>query len=269
MDDPSNLQKWQAASHPDLAERKPDELFQSEFSDRYTGLHNDLWQRILRLHGTIHTLETLADFPFHYLYGPNDMEFWRLVRGNFGAMVVVLLHGLVNDQGRDAHTILTFRNTIREGPWLDEKMRDLFIDTLRDRRFNSRAKSVGKRIKRIRDYHIAHRLIDSETGHLKEPASVSLQDLRQLFDATHSLFGALSFGSAYVTLAGDLIPGTIGGKPTRTCLDEVLDAVIRDSPFVNRPERGQPWWPGIRQHLDPEALKTMNDLRKRVGLPEA
>lgn len=123
---------------------------------------------------------------------------------------------------------------------------------------------------KIRTNLIAHHLIDKESGSAKESlAGVSIIELRRLFDATHSLFGALSFGSAYVTLAGDLEPGTVGGQPTRTCLNEVLDAVLRDSYVVNQPElRGQ-WWPMTRKHMDEEELQMMNKLRKRRGLPEA
>lgn len=269
MSDRNNLQRWQAASHPELAERKPEELFEPEFAERYKRLHNDLWQRMVRLHGTIHALETMADFPFDYLYGPNDMEFWRLVGQNFVEMTFVLLHGLVNDKGGDAHTLFKFRDQIVKLTWLDARMRELFIQTLRDNKFDSRAESVVKRIKPIRD-HIAHRLRDKQTGDLEDQlVGVSLRELKQLFVAGHSLFGALSFGSAYVTLSGDLMPGTIGGKPTRTCLDGVLDAVIRNSELVNRPERESQWWQGIRKHMPPEELRTMNKLRKRVGLRDA
>lgn len=223
-----------------------------------------------RLHGTIHTLETLADFPFNYLYAPNHMEFWRLVGQNFVEMAIVLLHGLVNDEGRDTHTILKFKGEIATVNWLDANMRELFIRTLRDRKFDSHVESVGHRIKQIRDQRIAHRLIDKQTGYLKDQlAGVSLRELRDLFNAAHSLFGALSFGAGYITLAGDLMPGTTGGKPTRTCLDEVLDAVIRDSGVVNRPERREQWWCMDREHMKSEELQIMNDLRKRVGLPKA
>lgn len=270
MSDRKNLQRWQATSHPDLATRKPEELFQPEFVERYSRLHNDLWQRIVRLHGTIHTLETLADFPFDHLHAPTGMEFWRLVEHNFVDIAIVLLHGLVNDHAPDAHAMASFKNKIAKEPWLDQRMRDVFLQTLQVRKFDEDVASVAVRVRQIRHNHIAHRLIDKQTGYLKDQcASVSLQELRKLFDAAHSLFGALSFGAAYVTLNGDLMPGTSGGKPTRTCLDKMLDAVIRESDFVNEPELMQPWWPDIREHMAPEKLRTMNELRTRVGLPEA
>ncbi len=270
MDHGDDLAKWQASSHRELAKRKPSELFETEFAERYDRLHIDLWQRILRLHGTIRTLEQLADFPFDHLYGPNHMEFWQLVGQNFVEMAIVLLHSLVHDRGQDTHTILKFKDEIATATWRDPGMRELLLQTLRDRRFDSNVESVGTRIKKIRDHRIAHRLIDRQTGHLKDQLdAVTLRDLRNLFDAAHSLFGALSFGSGYVTLAGDLVPRTTAGIPTQTCLDKILDAVIRDSYFANTPERRAQWWPAEREHMNPEELRIMNDLRQRIGLPKA
>jgi|GEM_PF-1803722 hypothetical protein len=266
----NNPEKWQAASHPDLCKRKPEDLFQSEFAERYNRLHNDIWLRFIQLHGTIYTLEQLQHFPFAYLYCPGDMEFWHLVKLNFFEMAIVSLHSLVNDQGTDSHTIPKFKNEISAGPWLDQGMLDLFNQTLKERKFDRNIKEIADRIKEVRHNYIAHRLVDKQTGSPKKNlSSVSLRELRELFDAAHSLFGALSFGSAYDTLAGDLSPGTVGGKPTRTCLDEVLDAVIRESYFVKEPELKRLWWSDFRKRKAPEELKILNELRQRVGLPEA
>ncbi|MCD4699485.1 MAG: hypothetical protein K8R91_02810 [Phycisphaerae bacterium] len=265
-----HLEKWQAHSHPDLADSKPEDLFEAGFVERYQRLHEDLWWRVIRLHGTLYTLDQLKQFPFDYLYAPDGMEFWRLVIENFLDMAYLMLDGLVNDTGPDVHSIPKFRNEIAKGPWLDQRNRDLLNQTLKERKFDEAAKSIAKRVGEIRDYRIAHRVLDRKSGRLKDQlAGVSLDELRRLFDATHSLFGALSFGSAYCTLAGDLMPSTVGGKPTRTCLDEVLNAVLRDSYFVNEPEREAKWWPATREGMDPERLRVMNMLRKRIGLPEA
>ena len=226
------LKKWQAVSHPDLANRKPTELFPQDFAERYQRLHNDLWYRIVRLHGTIYTLEQLEDFPFDHLYAPNGMEFWRLVVRNFLEMAIILLYALISDTGDDAHTIRKFKNEVVKGPWLDQQMRESFMQTLQEWKIDRKTNTIAERVKKIRDTYIAHRLVDMQTALPKEElGAVKLQELRQLFDAVHRLFGALSFGSAYATLAGDLMPGTVGGKPTRTCLDEVLDVVLRESYF--------------------------------------
>lgn len=270
MSDLDNQQRGEAGSHPELADRKPDELFEPEFADRYERLHNDIWERMARLHGTIVTLETMADFPFNDLYGPNDKEFWHLVSANFFEMAIVLIHGLTNDSG-NANTLIRLNTEIgRQSNWRDDSLRKVFVDTKRARKFDSTQKDIQKRIKKLRDRRIAHRPVDWRTGSPKQPIpGVTLEELRKVFGRMHDLFVALSFGVSYETLMGDYGPGTVRGKPIPTSLDRVLDAVIRDSDFVNRPDRRKESWPIVRNHMTPEKLKVFNELRKRVELPEA
>lgn len=264
------LEKWQASSHPDLADCQPEELFGAGFGGIYQQLHKDLWWRLSRLHGTICTLEQLREFPFGYLYAPDRMEFWRLVIENFVDAAIAMLHGLVNDTGKDVHSLVAFRDQIVQGPWLSQEKKDLFMETLRERKFDGFAKGIARRVDVIRDNWVAHRLVDKGSGSPKEAlATVGLEELRHLFDAAHSLFAAFSFGSTYITLAGDLMPGTVGGQVTRSCLDDVLDAVLRHNHFVNEPERQPQLWGQIREHTDAGRLKVMNELRRRIGLPEA
>lgn len=268
-DDVSELHGWLAMSHHALADRKPEELFPDDSARQYRRLHEKLYHRIVRLHGTICTLEQLSEFPFESLYGPYDMEFWRLVVDNFLDMACLMLHGLVKDTGPDVHSIPSFKNEIMRWTWRDDRLREALTETLRDRKFSSQVDEIAKRVEAIRHHRIAHVLIDRASGDYSQSlAGVSLEELRLLFNDSHLLFGALCFGSAYATLAGDLIPSTVGGVTTRTCLDKVLDAVIRDACFVNQPERDD-WWRDIRKHKSEEELRIMNELRKRVGLPEA
>jgi hypothetical protein len=265
-----NLGKWQASSHPALADAKPADLFEPGLVEKYLRLHKDLWWRIIRVHGTLYTLGELEEFPFDHLYPPEGMEFWRLVIENFLDIACLMLHGLVSDTGSDVLSIRSFRDEIIKGPWLSPQKRGLLTEKLKQLRFDADVQSIAERVKVIRHNLIAHRLIDRQSGGpFQAVDGVSLEEIWRLFDATHSLFGSLSFGSAYITLAGDQIPSTVGGQPTRTCLDEVWDAVLRDNFFVNMPERRAKWWTAHRERMKPENLQLMNDLRKRIGLPEA
>ena len=265
-----SLDRWQASSHPELAKCKPEELFLPPQAELYKQLHADLGDRFIQINGTILTLEKLSDFPFDYLYGPNDMEFWRLVVQNFFEIVIIKLHGLVNDTGQNVHSIKLFKNQIMKWTWHDPQKHALFKQTLQERKFDQQTRSTAKRIREIRNNRLAHRLLDSQNGLPKQLLTgLSLGDLRQLFYAAHTLFGAISFGSTYCTLAGDLIPGTIGGQPKRSCLDKVLDAVLRDSDLVKQPELRTAYWNFERQYLPPEEIEIMNRMRQRIGLPEA
>jgi len=264
------LDTWQAYSHPELSECKPEELFSTGFAAQYRFLHKDIWERIVRLNGTILSLETLREFPFHLVYAPGNMEFWRLVFSNFYEVTCLNLHGLSGDAGNDVHSIPSFKKTIVSAQWIDPRAKELLLETLKERRFDSDVRAVAGRVTALRNNRIAHRLIDKENGGFKgDKVGVTLKELRALFNAVHAQFGAVSFGSAYVTLAGDMMPGRVQGKPARSCLDGVLDSVLRGSGIVNQPERHGQWWSDLRKCRSPEELRVMNELRQRVGLPEA
>lgn len=263
------LDKGQASSHPELAKCKPEDLFHPPQVKLYKQLHADLWDRFIQVHGTILTLEKLADFPFNYLYGPNDMEFWRLVIVNFYEIACLKLDGLVSDTGSDAHSIIHFKNTIMKWDWRDPEKHVVFRQILQRRKFDQQTISIANRVHKIRNIRIAHRLLDSQSSLLQYlQEGINLGDLRQLFDAAHALFGAISFGSAYCTLPMDFMSETIGGQRKRSCLDQVLDAALRDSDFVNYPERRAQYWKLEREHWPPQRLRVMNQLRQRIGLPE-
>ena len=262
----TDLTKWQARNPGELANCNPKELFQGPFVKRYRILHFHLLRRVCRLHGILLTLNQLAKFPFEFIYGEDKMEFWRLVLENSADVAILLLCGLAKDPGKNAHSLESFRDEIIKEEWLRPEMLRLFKQTLRERNFDKTARTVADRVQRIRNNVVAHQLKDNDNAC---PTDVSLEELWTLFDSIHSLFGALSFGSAYITLAGDLTPSTVRGEPTRTCLDGVLDAVLRDSSIVNEPERKAKWWPNRRKHRSAERLQILNELRKKIGLPEA
>jgi len=257
-----DLKKWQASSHPILANSQPEELFEPKFAERYHLLYHNLRRRMRDLHGTLLVLRKLREFPFDYVYGPLP-EFWRLVIENFASMACVRICTLMTDRGSDTLTLPKFKNAILKTRWVDPEKRELYQQTLRHHKYDNAVDEIVNNVRELRDNEIAHSLIN------KQSTGVRFDELLRLFDATHALFGALSFGSNYVTLTGDFTPGTIGGKPTKTSLDELLDSVLRDSDFVSLPERENDHWLDIRPHFDKEYLKIMNQCRLRIGLPDA
>lgn len=267
----SDLDLWQASSCSILAETKPEAIFaDEEFPEVYKRLHHDLWERMIRVHGTLHSLEELLDFPFDNIYGPQDMEFWRLVFSNFFDMTCVILSGMLDDHGQDTHTLSKFKNTILKKTWQDLELKEQYQEHIKKVKFDTEIRSVKDRIKEVRNHKIAHRLLDQDSGKpIEKVPGVNLDELWSLFRSVHKLFGAISFGSSFATLAGDLMYATVGGKPTKTCLQTVLEAVLRDSYFVNEPEKLAQWWESMREYKSTEELELLNLSRERVGLPPA
>jgi hypothetical protein len=137
------VEQWQAMSHPELESWEPSELFDHDFAVLFHELHDDLWRRITRLHGTISTLEELETFPFALVYGPEDMEFWRLVAFNFSDMAIVHLHALIGDQEPDAHTLNSLKNKVARASWRDAISYDDQATEIR--RTRSQVKRTSKR----------------------------------------------------------------------------------------------------------------------------
>lgn len=265
----ASVDDWQASSHPTLCNMDPDALFDTVFATRYKKLHGVLWGAMQRLHGTLETIKELDAFPFQDVYPPEDMEFWRITYMNSVDAAILQLHKLVNDSGQDVHSLRSFKAEIVKAPWKDQAMKDLLAKTLSERKFDPMANVIAKRVEQIRNHDVGHLLIDQSTADRKlANVSVNLEDLKKLYKAAHGLFGALSFGASYATLGGDLMPSTINGKRSRTCLQRVLDAVLKDNDFVNQPERRAVYWEMDKMYMNPDRLRRMNELRKWIGLSE-
>jgi hypothetical protein len=260
-------ENYEASTDGVLANLRPEDVFHEDFLKRYKEYHADIWHRLIRLHGTIHVLESLESFPLDKVIGPN--AFWRLVIENFFDVATIALNSLLNDAGGDTHTLSSFRDDCVKAQLKDEAHRDALLLILKARKFDQRIKDLKKKIKSLRDAHVAHRLKDQSTG-LLEPRidQVSVRELRQLFGAASSLFGAVCIGSSFATLELDLIPGTVGGKPHKSAIEEILDLVAKDSYFVNLPERRKAYWPTKRKSMSGSDLQLLNTLRAGFGLPE-
>ncbi len=265
-----DLSKWQAYSHPHLANKDVEELLLPDDAKRYKAMHDNLWYRLIHVHESIVALETLQKVANGGLHGTE--EFWDLVRMNFGGMAIVMLNALLSDSGTDSLTIRRLGNLLKTKggfKWQDEEARDMLTRELKERRFDAHLKELAEHVKQIRNSVIAHVLIDPQTALPKDVMpEITLAELRKLYDATQLLFGAITLGGSRLTLSGDFIPAVSNGQRVPNPLDRVLDAVLKDNDWVNMPERHPDRWYWIRK-CKPETVARVNELRKRIGLPEA
>jgi len=263
--------KWQASSHPELAKHKPGELLGPELAESYLTQHADLLARITHLHCNILLLEELQAFDFFDLLGELlGAQIWPLVWQNTSDMCLILIHALVNEKtkhkpdGSGAVSIEGLKKELFKGEWLDKAMKQLFTTEWTKRAFNKECKSVKERVRENRNKRIAHRVlptISAEQQTSVEP--IELGELRTLFDRIHAMFGLMSFGSAYVTVSPAFTP------PRKSALCDVLDALLRNSEEVSRPERECEFWHLQRSAYGEDRLAHLNAARRRIGLPEA
>lgn len=256
------LHKWQATSVDNrFRNTKPEALFTPAFLPEYEKYHSNIWRRILRLHGTIISLETLSDFPFEHFYSPGDSEFWHQVIENFLDISVLLLCGLITDTGKQCLTLNRLRNKLAtEKVWLNKSDQADYRQAIKSIRFNCTHREIASRVTKLRDSSIAHTLaVDlSPEEQRRNNIGASLDEIRIHFDAAQRLFGTPGFGSSYVTVIADYMPTTQRGGMTSSSLDRVLDAIAKTSYFVNEPEKNAQWWGELRKHLSAEALERPN-----------
>jgi len=211
-------------------------------------------------------MEKFQNFPFHHIYAPQQNIFWTMVYWNFLYVSIVFLHTLTTDQGDQKHTLTRFSRRILND-WIKGAHKPAYQECLKEAKLDKRLGPIRRKIAKMRHTVIAHRLLDSDRARVTNVEGVTLAELRQVYDDVENLFRACSFGTQYINNL--YIGGTVGGKPVKEDLDELLDLIAKDSHWLNGPERHGPFWPGIKQHKDPKDIEELNLWRKKFGLPDA
>lgn len=246
--------------------KKPEEVINSESLDTYETLHSDIWHRLIQVHTNIIILEKIEKFPFEHFYPPRENIFWAMVYWNFLYISVAFLHSLVSDETKGAHTLLKFKNRVLNH-LLKDSLKSSYLKVLKTVKLDKNRKSIRAKISDMRNKVISHRFLDSDGSLVTDVEGVTLEEVRQAYDDVEKLFRACSFGADYLTTF--YIPGTVGGKPVEKDIDELLDLIVKNSSWLNQPERREPFWPAIRQHKDPKEIEEINLWRRKFGLPDA
>lgn len=248
----------------DIYDKKPEEVLKSEFVQQYTELHEDIWHRLVEINTTITILEKIQEFPFSHFYYPRENVFWSMVYWNFTYTSVVLMYALVNDENENRLTILKFRDFLSKD-WLKDNEKQEFYK--RAGKFNSgNIKQVCNKIADMRHKIIAHRIINPD-GTLPKVTGVTLSEIKKIFNEIETLFRACCFGSEYVTSL--YLNGTCGGKPIEKDIDHLLDLIVKDSYWLNEPERNPISWQCVKPQKTKEELAQLNMYRQKFSLPPA
>ena len=250
------------------SERKPEEVLDKAHLQEYEELHFDIWARLNQIEASIFVLERLEDFPFEYLAFDIENTFWNCVRWNFSGMAILLIHGLINDTEGNAIKITEFKNRIlRE--WITPTEKESYRKTLKAVKFSERVKEIGTRITDIRHKFLAHRLLDPAT---RLPYSglqgVTCSELREICEAIKELFNACSFGAETLIPPIRYYCAAKGTSRDPTDIEKILHLVAKDSDFLNEPEHMGSVWPEMRKSKSDREIKTLNEWRKRLGMPE-
>jgi len=256
-----------ASSPPsqDITHKKPEDVLKPEHVEAYETLHKDIWDRLTHMNTNLTILEKIQNFPFRHIYPRQANIFWTMVYWNFLYISIVFLYQLTAD-GPDEHTLTGFRNRILKEDWLKPSEKQEYRKRLRSTKLDKRLKPIRAKIEKMRHNVIAHRLLDSGRARMTHVEGVTLAELRQVYEDVEKLFHACSFGVQYIS--NFYIGGTIGGKPVKEDIDELLDLILEHSYWLNEPERMKDFWPAMRQRMSHEELAELNEFRSKFGMPE-
>ncbi len=245
-----------------MSEKKPEDVLKPEFIQKYKELHEDIWHRLVEINTSLTILEKIQQFPFQHIYAPSENIFWTTVYWNFLYIAIVFIHALIEDQEADAHTLNKFRNRIyRE--WLKNSEKTAYSDNLKKARFNQTTKNVLKKVASMRHQLLAHRLLD-ENGHLSSPDGITIPEIRSAYDDVERLFNICSFGAEYV--CNLYTNGTVGGKLIEKDIDQILDLIVKDSYWLNQPERDSILWQYEKDAKTKGEIDELNMYRQKFGL---
>jgi len=250
-----------------LTAKKPEEVFTPDFLPTYTQLHRDIWFRLVHVDANLQILETIGHFPLHKLYAPQDNIFWTMVFWNFVHMSVILLHSLVSDETKDAHTLLKFRNTVLSHLCTDS-LKFEYRKILNQTKMDKQLVPIRKKILRMRNDVVAHRFLNNQ-GQLKAQhiEGVNISELRKIFEDTKRIFETCCFGSEYIT---SLYPPNVPGyKPHEKDIEEILHLIVKNSYWLSQPERHAPFWQNIKPNKPIKDIEELNKWRTKFNLPPA
>jgi hypothetical protein len=179
-------------------------------------------------------------------------------------VIIVLIHSLVKDQVPDAHTLPKFKNKI-VNEWLKNSEKAEYLKKLQKAKFDHITKNIIEKTADIRNQLLAHRIIDPD-GHLSDPHSVKISEIRRAYDSIKKLFRSCSFGAEYECT---LYPNeTYRGKPIERDIDHLLDLIVKDSDWLHEPELMKEFWTDRRRIRSQEEISELNEFRKKYGMPE-
>jgi hypothetical protein len=250
----------------DINNKRPEDVLKLEFVQVYQNLHKDIWGRLIHVNTNLTILEKIQNFPFHHIYSPQGNIFWTMVYWNFLYISIIFLHTLTTDEGDQKHTLRGFANKIRTD-WISDSYKSEYQKHLKNAKLDRRLEPIRTKIKKMRDKVIAHRFLDSDGARVIDVKGVKLTEIRQAYEDIEKLFRVCSFGVQYIS--NFYIGGTIGGKPVKEDIDELLELILKNSYWLNEPEREKDFWPTIRERMSGEDIAELNEFRKKFGMPPA
>lgn len=228
-------------------------------------------RELRRLNSYVFILDKILHFPSELFLAPDKQSFLTLVNFSFTESAFLIITKLITDKRNDTFTINRLKNIVVKN--VKEPYKESYCCFLEENKFGETIKILKKQaedVKNIRDNMVAHLLVD-QNYHLKVPKyKVTWEKINQITVKINMLFGLFCFNCEYMLLPLDYDPRVQHppGADSRSDIEYFLDLLVQDSYFYRMPDESR-HWKIIKEKLESEKLKILNDYRKKFGKPEA
>jgi len=251
-----------------LNELRPDQVLQPGHSEEYEKCMHILQSELALLNADLYIAEKLESFTSSLFSEPGRDDFFRIVWLNCLQSATLIVSRLFVDKHKpDRLRMQRVRDMVAQ--WIRPEYRAEFEQ--RCVRLDSTPPAASiKAIKSVRDSTLAHLLVVNGALMLPPGLRLALPDLKKMRDHLVAYLDALSFGTEYSTWLLQYSPRLMPpvGADSRTDVERVLDAVVKDSALFTMPERHPEYWREYRRGLTKEQLRQLNAYRTKLGLAE-
>lgn len=253
-----------------IHELSPEEALLVESYPEYNLGIDFFYNQLMRLNLNIYYVEQISQFPFElFTAGQEEVTFFRTVVDNSIEVGLLIITRVAQDDSgtytpakAGNPTLLWFKNRLRE--IIKPEYRTLLDKRLLEASFDAASKALFKRAKLLQTERITHGAGDDISDVF--PGNLAgFSELKLFRDELSALLAALSFNSKPLMLPAHYL---LQPQPPAPDIEQLLDAVAKNSPLLDMPEKQPEGWLDYRERLSEEKWALLNHYRKKFGLPE-
>jgi len=238
-----------------------------EYLDEYKEGIGFFYSELITLNTNIFIINKIRKFPFDLFCNPDDCTFFHMVINNFFEYSLIIITRIFKDTGKDCFTLPKFINKIIS-KYIKSEYRKLFIQRVKNVNFNNLTADILNRIHDLRKKRLAHNLEEYITE-TKNIGRINYNELEKLRDYSNQLFENLSFGITHMMVPLPYCEKVIHpkGYDSRPDIEKILDAIAKDSYFINAPEIDKYWLDYGKNRMSEHDLNIFYEYREKFGLP--
>jgi len=235
--------------------------------NQYEKEMDPIWWQLIQFNCNIYIMEKIMSVDF-VLLGYTTNIFWRLLFESMFETNVMILWRLV-DPKKSTLSMRIIRDHIRDNLRNDD-LKNEFDALMEKSNYDYSIEKIHHKISILRHNrfgHLQRKWIIKEGASFINDDYLPFSNLKEYGNAIGNLFKLLCFNHKRMLTLLDYYPNVKhpSGTDSRSDIEELIDLVIENSPFVNMPENQPDYWPINKKGLTKEEIKQMNDYRKRVG----